>query len=39
MSWEGLQEVGWGSMEWIVLVQYGDRWQALLDMVMNLQFP
>jgi len=37
MAWDDLQEVGWGSMDWIVLAQYRDRWQAL--MVMNLQLP
>jgi len=39
MAWEDLQEVGWGSMDWIVLAQYRDRWQAIVDMVMDLQFP
>jgi hypothetical protein len=27
------------SMDWIDLAQNGDRWQALADAVMNLQFP
>ena len=32
-----LQEVGWGCMDWIALVQDRDRWWALVDVVMNLQ--
>jgi hypothetical protein len=32
-----LQEVGCGSMEWIGLVQDRDRWQALVNVVMNLR--
>jgi hypothetical protein len=34
-----LQEVGWGGMDWIELAQDRDRWQALVNVVMNLQFP
>ena len=34
-----LQEVGWGSMDWIDLAQDRDRWQALVNVVMNLQVP
>jgi hypothetical protein len=34
-----LREVGWGSMDWIDLSQDRDRWQALVDAVMNLRFP
>jgi hypothetical protein len=36
-----LQEVGLGvgDMEWIDLVQYKDRWQSLMNAVMNLQVP
>ena len=34
-----LQEVGCGGMEWIKLAQYRDRWQALQNVVMNLQIP
>ena len=34
-----LQEVGWGSMDWIDLAQDRDRWWALVNLVMNLQFP
>jgi hypothetical protein len=39
MACDDLQEVQWGSMDWIVLGQYRHRWQALVEMVMNLQFP
>jgi hypothetical protein len=28
-----------GDMDWIVLVQDMDRWQALLNAVMNLRVP
>jgi hypothetical protein len=34
-----LQEVGWGGMEWIVLAQDRERWQALINLVMNLRVP
>jgi hypothetical protein len=42
--WEGnikmdLQEVGCGSMDWIKLVKERDRWQAVLNVIMNLQVP
>jgi hypothetical protein len=33
------QDVGWGVMDWIQLGQVRDRWQALVNMVMNLQVP
>jgi hypothetical protein len=36
----GLREVGWGGgMDWIDLAHDTDRWQALVNMVMNLQVP
>jgi len=34
-----LQEVGWGSMDWIYLALARNRWWALVSMVMNLWFP
>ena len=32
-----LQEVGYGGMDWIDLVQDRDRWQALVKAVKNLR--
>jgi hypothetical protein len=32
-----LQEVGWGSMDWIDMAQDRDRWRALVSVVMNLR--
>jgi hypothetical protein len=34
-----LQEVGFGGMDWIRLAQDRDRWQAFMNVVMNLQVP
>jgi hypothetical protein len=34
-----LQEEGFGVMDWIDLGQYRDRWQALVNVVMNLRVP
>jgi hypothetical protein len=34
-----LQDVGWGSMDWIDLAQDRGRWPALLNAVMSLQVP
>jgi hypothetical protein len=34
-----LLEVEWGTMDCIDLVQDRDWWQALLNMIMNLQVP
>ena len=34
-----LQEVGCGGMDWIELAHGTDRWQALVNAVMNLQVP
>jgi len=34
-----LQEVGSGGTDWIDLTQDRDRWQALVNVVMNLRVP
>ena len=34
-----LQGVGWGGTDRIDLAQDRDKWQALLNVVMNLRFP
>ena len=34
-----LQEVGCGSVDWIRLAQNRDRWQALVNAVLNLWVP
>ena len=34
-----LQEVRWEDMDWTDLAQDGDRWQALVNAVMNLRVP
>jgi hypothetical protein len=33
------QEVGWGAMEWIILVQERDKWRTVVNWVMNLWVP
>jgi hypothetical protein len=32
-----VREIGWGSVEWIQLAQDRGRWQAVVNMVMNLR--
>jgi hypothetical protein len=32
-----LREIGWGSMDWIDLVQDRDQWRALVNTVMNFR--
>jgi hypothetical protein len=34
-----LRETGFGDVDWIHLAQDRDRWQALVNMVMNLRVP
>jgi hypothetical protein len=34
-----LREIGWDGMDWIDMVQDSDQWGALVNAVMNLQFP
>jgi hypothetical protein len=34
-----LQEVGWEGVDWIDMAQDRDRWQALVNAVMNLRVP
>jgi hypothetical protein len=34
-----LQEMGWGSADWIDLAQDRDRWRALVNAVTNLRVP
>jgi hypothetical protein len=34
-----LQDVAWGGMNWIDLAQDRFWWQALMNVVMNLQIP
>ena len=35
----GIQEVGWGDMDWIDLARDRDKWRAVVNVVMNLQVP
>jgi hypothetical protein len=34
-----LLEEGWGSTDWTDLAQERDRWEELVNVVMNLQVP
>jgi hypothetical protein len=38
LKW-AFQDVGWVSMDLISLAQNRDRWQALVNAVMNFQVP
>jgi hypothetical protein len=33
------EEIGWGGMDWINLVQDMGRWRTLVNTVMNLRVP
>jgi len=35
----GLQEMGWGVIDWIKLAQDRGRWRVLVNAVMSLQVP
>jgi hypothetical protein len=35
----GLQEVGWGGMDWIDMAQDRDRWWAVVNVVLNVWVP
>ena len=32
-------KIGWDSMDWIHEAQDRDKWQAIFNMIMNLQVP
>jgi hypothetical protein len=34
-----LRETGWSGMDWMDLTQNKDKWRAVVNMAMNLQFP
>jgi hypothetical protein len=34
-----LREIGFGDVDWIHLAQDRDRWQALVNTIMNLRVP
>jgi hypothetical protein len=33
-----LRELGWGDVDWIGVAQDGNRWRALVNLVLNLGF-
>jgi hypothetical protein len=35
----GLTQIGWEAVDWILLTQNMDQWQALVNMIMNLLVP
>jgi hypothetical protein len=34
-----LEEVGWGNVDWIGVVQDRNRWRAVVNWVLNLRLP
>jgi hypothetical protein len=34
-----LREIGWEIVDWIHLAQDRDKWEAVVNMIMNLKFP
>jgi hypothetical protein len=34
-----LREIGWEGVDWILLAQDRDKWQAVVNTAMNLRFP
>jgi hypothetical protein len=34
-----IQEVGWWALDWIDMVQFRERWRALVNAVKNLRVP
>jgi hypothetical protein len=34
-----LGEIGWGAGDWIGLAEDGDKWRALVNVVLNLRVP
>ena len=34
-----VQEVGWGGVDWIVIVQDRDGWRSVMIAVVNLRVP
>jgi hypothetical protein len=37
--WVDFGEVGWGDVDWIDLTQDRNRWEALVNSVLNLRVP
>jgi hypothetical protein len=34
-----LRDTGWEDVDWIHVAQDRDQWHALVNMIINLQFP
>jgi hypothetical protein len=35
----GLKEIGWECVDWVHLAEESKQWQAVVNMVVNLQVP